>query len=160
MTTLLTKIVGLKHRGVKPAEIYDLVGKKIRLEREPNNKFDGFAVKCLSGDRHIGYIEANQSERVTKFIQKAGGCEVEVEFDDYAIKVRIVFAREEASIDFNKLADGDRPGIYRISFRSDGTLWRYVGQSTNVNMRLANHYRDLANDCHHNSIMQKAPARE
>jgi hypothetical protein len=157
MKTLLVKIVGLKHRGVTTDEIYDLIGGQIRLEREPDNKFDGTAVRCLFGDRHIGYIEADQSARVTKFIQQTGGGEVEIlDFDDYAIKVRIVFAGKEVSTAFDKLSDGDRPGIYRISFRSDGTLWRYVGQSTNINKRLSAHYRDLANECHHNSILQEA----
>ena len=119
MTTLLTKIVGLKHRGVKPAEIYDLVGKKIRLEREPNNKFDGFAVKCLSGDRHIGYIEANQSERVTKFIQKAGGCEVEVV--DGALRSEL-FLRRRASIDFRRRPSGYIPNLF-VATERYGATW-------------------------------------
>lgn len=34
---------------------------KLRLEREPDNQFDSFAVKVFYGDSHIGYIEASSA---------------------------------------------------------------------------------------------------
>ena len=47
---------------------YDNLNGPLRLEPEPDNKFDKNAIKVLLNDKLIGYVPANDCERVQKFI--------------------------------------------------------------------------------------------
>lgn len=57
------KIVGMHFRGGDAREIAASLtpGSTLRLEREPDNAFDSYAIKAFVADTHIGYIERGQA---------------------------------------------------------------------------------------------------
>lgn len=60
------KVVGMHFRekeGVPAKAIVGnmLEGTELTLEREPDNRFDAYAIKVLFEGQHIGYIEASEA---------------------------------------------------------------------------------------------------
>ena len=53
-----TRVVGLYYRGDGARLAVDELepGDEVTLEPEPENKYDAYAVKVLSGSVHIGYL--------------------------------------------------------------------------------------------------------
>ena len=63
MPQYTAKVVGMHFRereGVPAKAIVGnmLPGQELTLVREPENPYDAYAIKVLSGNSHIGYIEA------------------------------------------------------------------------------------------------------
>jgi len=56
----LVALVGMKHRGTEAFVASLPQGETLTLVREPDNKFDPFAVQVWARDRHVGYIKATQ----------------------------------------------------------------------------------------------------
>lgn len=59
-------IVGMKHREREHPGIVELVkslpkGEDLELVREPDNRYDRFAVQVWARGLHVGYIPANQN---------------------------------------------------------------------------------------------------
>ena len=53
-------LVGMKHRGAESL-VHNLPeGEYVDLVREPDNRFDRFAVQVWARGRHVGYIAATQ----------------------------------------------------------------------------------------------------
>jgi len=51
-------MTGMNHRDAEQYVAALTPGTEMTLEREPDNKFDKFAVKVVHGGRHVGYIKA------------------------------------------------------------------------------------------------------
>jgi len=41
----------------------------VQLEREPDNKYDGYAIKTLVGGVHIGYIPASTARNLAPMLE-------------------------------------------------------------------------------------------
>lgn len=65
-------IVGMHFRGSEAkAAVGNLIPPAaIRLEREPENAYDSFAIKALYGDLHIGYVERKQAMFISPWIDQ------------------------------------------------------------------------------------------
>lgn len=74
-------IVGMHFRG---AEVKALVSNFIppltlQLEREPDNRFDAFAIKAMYEGTHVGYIEAGQAAFISPWMDQGHAFEARVE---------------------------------------------------------------------------------
>ena len=67
-----------------------LPGATLRLEREPDNEFDGFAIKVLCEDCHIGYIPASQAMHLAPMLE-AGELAAEAKFVELEVENRAVY---------------------------------------------------------------------
>lgn len=47
---------------------------ELQLEREPDNRFDAFAIKVIFNNEHIGYIEASQAMYISPLIDQGQTC--------------------------------------------------------------------------------------
>lgn len=69
-----TYIAGAKFRGKDAVDLIEEfdVGDEYKLDSEPTNKYDKFAVKVFhpNGD-HVGYVPAMLSEEVTELLMTA-----------------------------------------------------------------------------------------
>lgn len=45
---------------------------ELKLEREPDNRFDAFAIKVIYDNQHIGYIEASQAMFIAPWMDQGG----------------------------------------------------------------------------------------
>lgn len=66
------EIVGMHFRGeeAKAAVANMMPPLKLRLEREPENPYDSFAIKAFYGDQHIGYVERRQAMFISPWIDQ------------------------------------------------------------------------------------------
>lgn len=161
MGTLNTKIVGLQHRGVSTAFVDNLYASRIKLIPEPTNKHDKNAVMCIFDGTHFGYIEKEKSPLVSQIISTNTSYAIEIsKKDEFEIKIILTFENITKELVFESLSNGDKPGIYEISFNFDNSNFKYIGQSIHINSRLRQHYRELSKLSHHNKLMQQAWARD
>lgn len=157
MGTLNTKIVGLKHRGISLAFVNNISASRIKLVLEPTNKHDKNAVMCIFDGIHFGYIEKEKSSLVNHIVSTSSTISVSIKkTDEFEITIFITFENKSESVTFEKLSNGDEPGIYEISFAFNESRFRYIGQSVHINNRLRQHYRELSRLSHHNKQMQHA----
>jgi hypothetical protein len=152
-----TEIRGLKHRNVSSILLPKLLKEQLQLLKEPDNKFDAFAVKCLSNGLHFGYIASDNSMQISLILDDCLDYDVRViSHDEYKVYVEISFSLAERISNFKKIVEGDVAGIYEIFFNNGYQDCCYVGQSKNVNSRLRKHYSNLAAYDHHNDGLQSA----
>jgi len=152
-----TEIVGLKHRNVNSVLLPKLLKEQLQLLREPTNKFDSFAIKCLSTGVHFGYITRNKSQQISHILDDCLDYDIRVlSHDEYKVYVEICFSLAERKSNFKKIVEGDVAGIYEIFFNNGCEDCCYIGQSKNVNSRLRQHYSELAAYDHYNDYLQDA----
>lgn len=48
---------------------YLKIGTELTLKREPNNKFDPYAVAVYFGEHKLGFLPRNQNEDISKFLE-------------------------------------------------------------------------------------------
>lgn len=67
-----TVIVGTRFRGAEALAAIRLMGPNspIRLEREPHNQFDVWAIACYFRGVHVGYIPRQANERIAQAIDR------------------------------------------------------------------------------------------
>jgi hypothetical protein len=74
-------VVGMHFRGeeAKAAVGNFMPPLTLRLEREPLNPYDSFAIKAFYGDLHIGYVERKQAMFISPWMDQgwAATCTVE-----------------------------------------------------------------------------------
>lgn len=71
MPIIDTFIAGVKfYPGVGVMLRQLAIGTELRLETDPNNKFDPTAVKIFHKETHVGHIPAFLSEKVTNIINE------------------------------------------------------------------------------------------
>ena len=72
MTAKYHPIVGMKHRGTGDYLDSLPVGTPLRLEREPTNEHDPFAIKVMHGETHIGYVPSLLARKVAPDMDSRG----------------------------------------------------------------------------------------
>ena len=157
MASLNTKIVGLKHKGIDRAFVENVIASRIKLVAEPTNRHDKHAVMCVFDGIHFGYIEKEKSLVVSEIIRTTPNYEISIgEKDGFKIEITVNFESDCDDFRFEALSNGDKPGIYEISFNFNTFNLKYIGQSVNINARLRQHYRELSRLSHYNNTMQQA----
>lgn len=74
-------VVGMHFRGAWAKEYCAALqgGEILRLEREPDNAYDAFAIKVLTpGGQHLGYIEGSKASFIAVEIDEGGDWVAEV----------------------------------------------------------------------------------
>jgi len=69
MKKIETTIVGMRFRNLPENYLKSLPVSKTKLVMEPSNKHDPYAVKCMFGSTHFGYIQRQKSFRVTQLLK-------------------------------------------------------------------------------------------
>ena len=71
---IFANIVGTHFRGHDAKNIVNalMIGDDVRLEAEPHNEFDPFAVACWFDDVHIGYLSRHNNIEVSKALITTG----------------------------------------------------------------------------------------
>lgn len=83
-------VKGLQYRDEEAIDAaYELEeGELLKLEEEPDNEYDPFAVKVLTIDgHHIGYVEASKAKRISNNMNRLTECKVKKlsEYDELFI---------------------------------------------------------------------------
>jgi hypothetical protein len=64
-------VVGMHFRPNGKAIVESLIASvEFQLEREPENQYDGFAVKVLYNEHHIGYLERKQAMFISPWMDQ------------------------------------------------------------------------------------------
>lgn len=68
------RVVGMHFRGGGAKDVAAALepGDTVRLEREPDNGHDAYAIKVFVEDMHIGYIERGQAAWISPLIDEGG----------------------------------------------------------------------------------------
>jgi len=63
-------VVGMHYRGGGAKDVAAAlnIGNTVRLEREPENSHDAYAIKVLVEDMHIGYVERSQAAWIAPYM--------------------------------------------------------------------------------------------
>lgn len=64
------EVVGMHFRGGGAKDVAAALspGDSVRLEREPDNAYDAYAIKVFVEDLHIGYIERGQAAWIAPYM--------------------------------------------------------------------------------------------
>ena len=76
MAELLCKGLWFRSDEEKAAAFALEPGDPVTLEREPDNEFDPNAIKVLTGDSHIGYIDAGAAALLCSLLEDEDGAEM------------------------------------------------------------------------------------
>lgn len=65
-------VVGMHFRGGGAKDVAAALnpGDAVRLEREPDNAYDSYAIKVFVEDLHIGYIERGQAAWISPYMDE------------------------------------------------------------------------------------------
>lgn len=85
---LLLDMVGMKHRGTDQFVRALAAGTPVRLVREPDNQYDGNAIKvCVhdrGADRHVAYVKALQARQLAREMNRFDVREIAAKVAAYA----------------------------------------------------------------------------
>lgn len=65
-------MVGMNHRDAEEYVAALPADTELRLERDPQNPVDPFAVKVMHGDRHVAFIKATQAKPLALAMDSKG----------------------------------------------------------------------------------------
>lgn len=83
-TNIKTNLVGFQfHKGAKDRLLAASPGQELRLERDPDNKYDENAVKILDDEGQLGFVPRAYSERIAKILDDGRDVSVTLEGQDY-----------------------------------------------------------------------------
>ncbi len=73
MTKSLVALVGTRFRGDEAVQLLVNLpqGEPLTLIREPDNKYDRFAVQVWAREMHIGYIKGSQNRPIAEAMDRA-----------------------------------------------------------------------------------------
>jgi hypothetical protein len=76
MNVFMTTIVGTRFRGPNAVAMVGALprGLRVRLQREPNNEFDGNAIAVYYGTAHLGFLPRNHNTDLAPALDR-GACD-------------------------------------------------------------------------------------
>ncbi len=150
-TTYIASIVGMRYRPVVFNLEQTLNRHPVILKREPNNPHDSNAIKVITKNAHFGYINKDISSQISSILSEDPKYKIDILcHNKNSIRVKIVIERE--SLSPPKPLTSIQCGIYQITCKTDGAT--YIGQSVNINKRIAQHWKELFSRRHKNSYLQ------
>ena len=71
---IFSNIVGTHFRSHEAKTLVNalMIGDDVRLEAEPHNEYDPFAVACWFNDVHIGYLSRHNNIEISKALVNTG----------------------------------------------------------------------------------------
>lgn len=152
--TFTASIVGMKYHPVDFDVNQMALIEEIELCPEPENPHDENAVAVYILSQHIGYIDKKSAKWVSRLIQEGDDYFVEAIESDDSSTIKIKITMNFDAVKAPKPVEGSLGGLYRITICSLQQV--YVGQSNDINRRIASHWLDLQMGRHANSELQKA----
>lgn len=115
-------IVGMRYRDLDESFVGNIDFSNIILEREPNNPYSKYAVKCVFNGIHFGYVSEVYAEKISNLLDKKVSYSTSLNHHHYEHVISI-------SIDF----DFDDYPVSEHRFRSenDVLLNRLAGENFN-----------------------------
>ena len=95
----ISAVAGMQYRPDWPKVQGRIRDKAVlKLEAEPGNKHDPFAVKVFFEGTHIGYLPRHDSERVSKLLKRGIRVEATVSYRP-AMRLRLAWREHDADPD-------------------------------------------------------------
>lgn len=159
--TIKTHVVGIQYCDLDAWLIGDLRKQKpLVLIREPSNVHDSNAVAVLLNGRKIGFIRSEHAKVLSPAMSSGLSNititintpqEISAGVKSFSVTI-ILQSKTDMPVHAPKVVTGVGIGIYRI--RLTPSMKTYIGQTNNLNARLARHWKDLSLGVHANKHLQ------
>lgn len=157
VTTIKASLVGMRYNGLSTAQALRHLAGSPELRRDRSNDHDDNAVAVMSGNKMLGYIDRVAAAMIAPLLD--GGATSQVITDvsrpstAVFVPLTVTIERDVARSEVPKACESGIAGIYRISV--GGLTRSYVGQSLDVQNRIAEHWFSLARGIHPNPELQR-----
>lgn len=147
----------MRYYGLTSAKARSAIETGATLVREPNNPHDKNAIAVMASGKKLGHIDKRNAARLAPFID--AGFSYRLSFGEknlkskQAIPVTVTIDLPEPQIDVPKVCKPNVIGIYAIDVKREKKS--YIGQSLDVQGRIAHHWRELAVGVHLNPELQR-----
>jgi len=156
--TVRASMVGMKYYGVSADEAARCLAQHATLRREPHNVHDCNAVAVISGDNVLGHIDREAAAIIAPLLDDGAGSQINIDTlrtqspgsIPVAVKIDRLLEKSQAPT----VCEFGVIGIYRIFIK--GYERCYIGQSVNVQNRLAEHWDELRRGIHLNPELRRA----
>ena len=155
--SIKTSIVGIQHQNIT-LEIAEQIksGSPITILPEPDNPYDKNAVAVFCDGHQIGYIRAIHAKTISPALRSSSATATvtitspeSISPNSRGIDVRVILTGIN-SVTPPTIVSGRTPGIYKIIVGDKA----YIGQSSDINKRIATHWNDLSLGSHANQKLQ------
>lgn len=151
-TTVRASIVGMKYYGFTTAEAAKQLRAGPALTREPYNSHDTNAIAVTVNTKTIGHIDRQSAAIIAPLLDSGAIYDVEIgEPAGQSIPLQISILQELPRAPVPNVCGTRTVGIYAVWAGSD----RYVGQSKDIQNRIAQHWDDLHRGIHKNPRLRQ-----
>lgn len=154
-TTICAHLVGMRFHDESPQSARSLLRGNPILKREPDNPHDANAVAVVVGLAVLGHIERRSAAILAPMLDSGATYEVQIDptrtHTSSSIPLRIHIAQNIESVVIPNICAARTIGIYAILV----DCAKYVGQSIDVQSRIATHWDELRRGIHQNSHLRQ-----
>ncbi|MBW4655699.1 MAG: hypothetical protein KME20_22060 [Kaiparowitsia implicata GSE-PSE-MK54-09C] len=158
ITTVRASLVGMKYYSVALDEATRCLAQQPTLRREPHNIHDSNAVAVISGGKVLGHIDREAAAIIAPLLDDGASSQVSIDTlraqSPGSIPVAVKIDRPLEKTQAPTVCEFGVFGIYRIFIK--GYERCYIGQSVNVQNRLAEHWDELRRGIHLNPELRRA----
>lgn len=158
ITTVRASLVGMKYYGVALDEAARCLAQQPTLRREPHNIHDRNAIAVISGGKVLGHIDREAAAIIAPLLDDGASSQVSIDSlraqSPGSIPVAVKIDRPLEKSQAPTVCEFGVIGIYRIFIK--GYERCYIGQSVNVQNRLAEHWDELRRGIHLNPELRRA----
>lgn len=158
VTTVRASLVGMKYYGVSVEEAAQYLVRQPSLLREPHNVHDSNAVAVMAGGKKLGHIDREAAAIIAPLLEDGASSQVSIDTlrskSAGSIPVAVKIDRPLERAQAPAVCELGVIGIYRISITGYDRC--YIGQSVNVQNRLAEHWDELRRGIHQNPELRRA----
>lgn len=148
----------MKYYGVTLDEAARCLAQQSTLRREPHNIHDSNAVAVISGDRVLGHIDREAAAIIAPLLDDGADSQVSIDTlraqSPGSIPVALKIDRPLEKSQAPTVCEVGVIGIYRIFIK--GYERSYIGQSVDVQNRIAEHWDELRRGIHLNPELRRA----
>ncbi len=151
-TTVSASVVGMKYYGFTPGEAREILRARPSLTREPQNSHDTNAIAVTIDGRTIGHIDRKSASILAPLLDSGATYEIEIgSVLGQSISAKVTVVRDAQPVAVPRVCGTGTVGIYAIWAGDDP----YVGQSIDVQNRLAQHWDELHRGIHQNPQLRR-----
>lgn len=148
----------MKYCGVARDEAARCLARQPTLRREPHNTDDSNAIVVISGGTILGFINREAAAIIAPLLDDGAGSQVSIDTlrtqSPGSIPVVVKIDRPLEEFRAPTVCEFGVVGIYRIFIKGYDRC--YIGQSLNVQNRLAQHWDELRRGIHPNPELRRA----
>lgn len=150
-------MVGMTYHGISSGDAVRHLAGHPTLQREPHNSHDSNAVAIWSKGKMLGYINQEAAAIIAPLLDEGASSRVSHDTSRTksarSIPVTVKIDRPLENIGVPTVCEPGVIGIYRISVRGYDRC--YIGQSADVQHRLAEHWDELRRGIHQNPELRQ-----